>query len=123
MVICVFLVSCPTNNLLDPPADCRAGQGAPTSHSVHYGEEAQRRPARQDAAQRANYWWDRTLWMCCRLCRVEKRIGQGELVHIARQLRVHDESHRHIPRLSRGEFLRAEAETLGLVEILGGAGR
>jgi hypothetical protein len=40
------------NNLLDPPADFRAGQGAPTSHSGHYGEEAQRRPARKDAAQR-----------------------------------------------------------------------
>src|SRR6266852_1866125 len=61
MVICVFLVSCPTNNLLDPPADCRAGQGAPTRHSGYYGEEAQRRPARQDAAQRVSYWWDRTL--------------------------------------------------------------
>jgi hypothetical protein len=28
--------------LLDPPADFRAVQGAPTSHSGHYGEEAQR---------------------------------------------------------------------------------
>jgi hypothetical protein len=35
--------------LLDSPADFRAGQGAPTSHSGHYGEEAQRRPARKDA--------------------------------------------------------------------------
>jgi hypothetical protein len=41
--------------LLDPPADFRAGQGAPTSHSAYYGEEAQRRPARKDAAQRASY--------------------------------------------------------------------
>src|SRR6266404_2791567 len=45
----VRLVSCPINNLLDPPADFRAGQGAPTRHSGHYGEEAQRRPARKDA--------------------------------------------------------------------------
>src|SRR6266851_4910089 len=56
-----LLVSCPTNNLLDPPVDFRAGQGAPTSHSGHYGEEAQRRPARKDTAQRVSYWWDRTL--------------------------------------------------------------
>src|SRR6266851_8577825 len=49
------IVSCLTNTLLDPPADCRAGQGAPTRHSAHYGEEAQRRPARQDAAQRVRY--------------------------------------------------------------------
>src|ERR1700676_1381377 len=55
------LVSCPTNNLLDPPADFRAGQGAPTRHSAYYGEEAQRRPARKDAAQRVSYLWDRTL--------------------------------------------------------------
>jgi len=55
------LVSCPINNLLDPPADFGAGQGAPTSHSGYYGEEAQRRPARKDAAQRASYLWDRTL--------------------------------------------------------------
>jgi hypothetical protein len=57
----VPLVSCPTDNLLDPPADFRAGQGAPTSHSEHYGEEAQRGPARKDAAQRVSYRWDRTL--------------------------------------------------------------
>src|ERR1700723_1960710 len=57
----MHLVSCPKNNLLDPPADFRAGQGAPTSHSGHYGEEAQRRPARKDAAQRVSYVWDRTL--------------------------------------------------------------
>ena len=54
-------MSCPTNNLLDPPADFRAGQGAPTRHSGYYGEEAQRRPARKDAAQRVSYSWDRTL--------------------------------------------------------------
>ena len=54
------LVSCRINNLLDPPADFRAGQGAPTSHSAHYGEEAQRRPARKDAAQRVSYLCDRT---------------------------------------------------------------
>ena len=41
------LVSCPANNLLDPPADFSVGQGAPTSHSGHYGEEAQRRPAQR----------------------------------------------------------------------------
>ena len=40
-----WLVSCPTNTLHDPPADFSVGQGAPTSHSGHYGEEAQRRPA------------------------------------------------------------------------------
>jgi hypothetical protein len=57
------LVSCPINNLLDPPADFRAGQGAPTSprHLKGTGEEAQRRPARKDAAQRVSYLWDRTL--------------------------------------------------------------
>jgi len=38
----LILVSCPINTLLDPPADFRAGQGAPTRHSGHYGEEAQR---------------------------------------------------------------------------------
>src|SRR6202022_2342127 len=56
-----LLVSCPINNLLDAPADFCAGQGAPTSHSGHYGEEAQRRPAQKDAAQRVSYLWDRTL--------------------------------------------------------------
>src|SRR5260370_33664736 len=50
------LVSCLTNTLLDPPADCRAGQGAPTRGCLKgTGEEAQRRPARQDAAQRVRY--------------------------------------------------------------------
>src|ERR1700722_4347999 len=55
------LVSCPVDTLLDPPANFRAGQGAPTRHSGHYGEEAQRRPARKGAAQRVRYLWDRTL--------------------------------------------------------------
>jgi hypothetical protein len=41
------LVSCPANNLLDPPADFSVGQGAPTSHSGHYGEEGQRLPAQR----------------------------------------------------------------------------
>ena len=54
-------VSCPINSLLDPPVDFRAGQGAPTRHNGDYGEEAQRRPARKDAAQRARNLWDRTL--------------------------------------------------------------
>src|SRR5258708_28929078 len=54
-------VSCLTNTLLDPPADFRAGQGAPTRHSGYYVEEAQRRPARKDAAQRVRYFRDRTL--------------------------------------------------------------
>jgi uncharacterized lipoprotein YmbA len=59
------LVSCPINNLLDPPADFRAGQGAPTRHnsSKGTGEEAQRRPARKDAAQRVSYLWGRTPWI------------------------------------------------------------
>src|ERR1700730_7962224 len=60
-MICCPLVSCPINNLLDPPADFSAGQGAPTSHSGYYGEEVQRSPARKDAAQRVSYLWDRTL--------------------------------------------------------------
>ena len=55
------LVSCPTNTLHDPPADFSVGQGAPTSHSGHYGEEAQRCPALKDAAQRVRYLWDTTL--------------------------------------------------------------
>ena len=54
-------MSCPINNLLDPPPDFCTGQGAPTSHSGHYGEEAQRRPVQKDAAQRVSYLWDRTL--------------------------------------------------------------
>jgi hypothetical protein len=55
-------VSCPINNLLDPPPDFRAGQGAPTrGYLKGTGEEAQRRPARKDAAQRVSYLWDRTL--------------------------------------------------------------
>jgi hypothetical protein len=43
--------------LLDPPADFRAGQGAPTRLKSLKGtvEEAQRRPARKDAAQRVTY--------------------------------------------------------------------
>src|ERR1700733_9559122 len=57
----VPLVSCPANNLLDPPADFSVGQGAPTSHSGHYGEEAQRCPTLKGAAQRARYLWDTTL--------------------------------------------------------------
>jgi hypothetical protein len=45
-------VSCPINNLLDPPADFRAGQGAPTrGYLKGTGEEA----------QRVSYLWDRTL--------------------------------------------------------------
>jgi hypothetical protein len=49
-------VSCPVNNLLDPPANFRAGQGAPTrGYSKDTGEVAQRRPARKDAAQRVRY--------------------------------------------------------------------
>src|SRR3984957_20409135 len=47
------LVSCPANNLLDPPAYFGVGQGAPTSHGGHYGGEAQRCPALKGAAQRA----------------------------------------------------------------------
>jgi hypothetical protein len=70
----LVLVPCPTNSLLDPPANFRAGQGAPTRHSGHYGEEAdgrpadgrpaQRRPARKGAAQRVRNLWDRTLATC-----------------------------------------------------------
>jgi hypothetical protein len=43
------------NPLVDSPADFRAGQGAPTRQKCERGtgEEAQRRPARKDAAQRA----------------------------------------------------------------------
>src|ERR1700730_2724289 len=41
------LVSCPINNLLDPPADFCTGQGVPTSHSGYYAEEAQRRPVQK----------------------------------------------------------------------------
>src|ERR1700730_9593397 len=57
------LVSCPINTLLDPPANFRAGQGAPTRQRQlkGTGEEAQRRPARKGAAQRVRYLWDRTL--------------------------------------------------------------
>jgi hypothetical protein len=49
-------VSCPINNLLDPPADFCAGQGAPTREYLKgTGEEAQRRPAKKDAAQWLRY--------------------------------------------------------------------
>jgi hypothetical protein len=48
----VIALSCPINNLLDPPADFRAGQGAPTSHS---GLKGTGEEARQDAAQRVSY--------------------------------------------------------------------
>jgi hypothetical protein len=59
-------VSCPTDTLHDPPAGFSVGQGAPTSHSGHYGEEAQRPPgatlpgalwvSSRDAAQRERYF-------------------------------------------------------------------
>ena len=60
------LVSYPVNTLLDPPANCRAGQGAPTRQKYKRGtgEEAQRRPARKGAAQRVRYLRDRTLVSC-----------------------------------------------------------
>ena len=53
---------------------------------------------------------------------VEERVGQCELVHGGGQLWVHDEAHRHVAALVGLEFLRVEAETLGLVEVLEGAG-
>src|ERR1700693_2741113 len=58
------LAYCPVNTLLGPPANFRAGQGAPTRHNGHYGEEAQRRPARKGAAQRVRYSLDRALAVC-----------------------------------------------------------
>ena len=58
-----LVVSCPVNTLLDPPANFRAGQGAPTRQKSERGtgEEVQRRPARKGAAQRVRYLRDRTL--------------------------------------------------------------
>src|SRR3984893_5774053 len=74
------LVSCPINTLLDPPANFRAGQGAPTrGYLKGTGEEAQRRPARKGAAQRVRYLWDRTLALL-RLTSVHL-VGEAHLVH------------------------------------------
>jgi hypothetical protein len=95
-------VSCPINNLLDPPADFRVGQGAPTSHSGYYGEEAQRRPARKDAAQRASYLWDRTLE---RMPPAAERLEHGDLILNQRGVGGRNGRVRGDQRLLRGEQL------------------
>jgi beta-glucosidase len=52
-------VCCPTSKARSSRGfSCRARRAG---ESAGHDGEAQRRPARQDAAQQVNYWWDRTL--------------------------------------------------------------
>src|SRR6202030_2894101 len=55
------LVSCPTNNSLAAPRLFALGGVAPPRHSAHYASSARLARHENPRADRASYWWDRTL--------------------------------------------------------------
>src|SRR5271155_4222813 len=60
---------------------------------------------------------------CRRFGPVVEGISERDLVDVVRQIRIDDETHRHIASLADAEVLRTEAEALGLVKVLRGDGR
>src|SRR6266403_278060 len=81
----VVLVSCPINNLLATPRLFAPGGVAPPRHSTHYDSSARLARHENPRANRASYWWDRTL------------------MFLGRDAHVHDGQHPENERLKRDD--------------------